>query len=90
VRVYNRVLSSNEVAQLYAIESGQPFSVLKAVTVQDYSLYVGSNYQVQMSSDLISWTNYGGVVTATSSYWLSTNFWFVGNWNQLFFRLVQQ
>jgi hypothetical protein len=90
VRIYNRALSSNEVAQLYAIELSPPLSLLKAVTVQDYSLIPGSNYQVQVSVDLINWTNQGSVFTPTSSYWLSTNFWFVANWNQFFFRLVPQ
>jgi hypothetical protein len=90
IRIYNRALSSDEVAQLYAIESGQSLSLIKAVTLQDYSLDVGTNYQLQVSSDLINWTNQGAVFTATSSYWLSTNYWNVANWNQLFFRVVQQ
>ena len=90
MRIYNRYLSSNEVAQLYALESGQSLSLIKAVTLQDYNLAVGSNYQIQVSSDLINWTNQGFVFTATSSYWQSTNYWQVANWNQLFFRLIQQ
>jgi hypothetical protein len=83
-------LSSNEVAQLYAIELSPPLSLLKAVTVQDYSLTVGSNYQVQVSGDLVNWTNQGSAFTATSSYWQSTNYFDVQNWNQLFFRLLPQ
>lgn len=90
VRIYKRALSSSEVYQLYALESGQEVSLIKAVTLQDYSLTVGSNYQVQVSTDLINWTNQGPVFTATSSYWQSTNYWQVANWNQLFFRIVQQ
>jgi hypothetical protein len=90
VRIYKRALSSTEVYQLYALESGQGLSLIKAVTLQDYSLTVGSNYQVQVSSDLINWTNQGPVFTATSSYWQSTNYWQVANWNQLFFRLERQ
>jgi hypothetical protein len=65
-------------------------SLIKALTLQDYSLNVGSNYQVQVSADLINWTNQGAVFTATSAYWQATNYWLVANWNQLFFRLVQQ
>jgi hypothetical protein len=87
-RIYNRALATNEVAQLYAIESAPPLIISKAVYLQDYSLSVGSNYQVQASSDLINWTNQGSVFTATSSYWQSTNVWSVANWNQLFFRVV--
>ena len=90
VRIFNRALSASEVAQLYSIDSGQTLSLIKAVTLQDYSLNVGTNYQLQVSSDLINWTNQGAVFTATSSYWLSTNYWNVANWNQLFFRVVQQ
>jgi hypothetical protein len=90
IRIYNRALSSNEIAQLYAIESGPALSVVKAVTVQDYSLFVGSNYQLQVSSDLVNWTNQGPVFTATSSYFLSSNYWIVADWNQLFFRLLPQ
>ena len=90
VRIYKRALSSSEVYQLYGLESGQGLSLIKAVTLQDSSLTVGSNYQVQVSSDLINWTNQGSVFTATSSYWQSTNYWQVANWNQLFFRILQQ
>ena len=90
IRIYNRSLTSTEVAQLYAIESGQSLTLIKAVTLQDASLNVGSNYQVQVSSDLINWTNQGSVFTAASSYWRSTNYWDVENWNQLFFRLLPQ
>lgn len=90
IRVYDRALSSNEVSQLYAIESGQTLSIIKAVTLQDYSLIVGSNYQLQASCDLINWTNQGPAFTATSPFWEATNYWNVANWNQLFFRLVQQ
>ena len=86
--IYNRALATNEVAQLYAIESAPPLIISKAVYLQDYSLSVGSNYQVQASSDLINWTNQGSPFTATSSYWQSTNYWGVANWNQLFFRVV--
>jgi hypothetical protein len=86
-RIYNRALSTNEMAQLYAIESGPPFQINKAVYLSDNSLYVGSNYQVQVSTDLINWTNSGSPFTAISSYWQSTNYWNVANWNQLFFRL---
>jgi len=89
IRIYNRPLSSTEVAQLYAIESS-PLNVQKAVYVNTYSLCITSNYQLQVSRDLINWTNYGGIFTATNNYWQSTNYWPVADWNQLFFRLVQQ
>jgi hypothetical protein len=89
VRIYNRALSSNEVAQLFALESvSSPIvNIQKAVYLTVNNLHSGSNYQVQASSDLINWTNQGSVFTATSSNWQSTNYWNVSNWNQLFFRL---
>jgi hypothetical protein len=73
------------------IESIPPvLLVSKAVFLQSYTLNVGSNYEIQASSDLINWTNQGSVFTPTSSSWQSTNVWPVADWNQLFFRLVQQ
>jgi hypothetical protein len=89
VRVYNRALSSSEVAQLYSIESGL-LNIQKAVYLNTCNLSVGSNYVLQLSSDLVNWTNYGGVFTATNTYWQSTNYFDVQNWNQLFFRLLPQ
>lgn len=90
IRIYNRALSSNEVAQLYAIESAPIVNIQKAVYLTSNNLWTGSNYQVQASSDLINWTNQGSVFTATNSFWRSTNYWDVANWNQLFFRLQLQ
>jgi hypothetical protein len=87
VRIYNVTLSSNEVAQLYAYESGPILNIQKAVYLTVINLWPGSNYQVQASSDLINWTNQGSVFTATTNYWRSTNYWDVENWNDLFFRL---
>ena len=90
VRIYNRALSINEVAQLFAFESIPIVNVRKAVYLDSSNLRAGTNYQVQVTSDLINWTNFGAVFTATNSYWRSTNYWDVANWNQLFFRLHQQ
>jgi Concanavalin A-like lectin/glucanases superfamily len=90
VRFYNRALSTNEVAQLYALESAPIISIQKAVYLTSSNLWAGTNYQVQASTDLLNWTNQGSVFTATNSSWRSTNYWDVANWNQLFFRLQQQ
>ena len=90
VRIYNRALSTNEVAQLYAMESTPIVNIQKAVYLTSNNLWAGTNYQVQASTDLINWTNQGSVFTATNSTWHSTNYWDVANWNQLFFRLQQQ
>lgn len=90
VRIFNRALNSNEVAQLYAYESGYILNINKAVYLSSDNLNVGGNYQIQASLDLINWTNQGSVFTAASASWQSTNYWPVANWNQLFFRVVQQ
>jgi hypothetical protein len=90
VRIYNRAMSANEVAQLYAYESGYILNINRAVFLSSDNLNIGLNYQVQVSSDLANWTNQGSVFTASSSIWQSTNYWPVANWNQLFFRVVQQ
>jgi trimeric autotransporter adhesin len=87
VRVYNRALSSTEVAQLYVLESAPVVNIQKAVYLTSSNLKVGTNYQVQVSSDLVNWTNFGSVFTATTNTWRSTNYWDVANWNQLYFRL---
>jgi hypothetical protein len=64
VRVYNRALSSDEVRQLYESEAGPQVSLLKAVVPTFTYLFVGTNYQLQVSSDMSSWTNQGPVFTA--------------------------
>jgi hypothetical protein len=87
VRIYNRALSPDEVAQLYAIESAPMLSVGKAVYLTSTNLWVGTNYQVQVSTDLNTWTNYGASFTATNSSWHSANYWDVDDWGELFFRL---
>ena len=59
----------------------------KAVWVGLSNLQIGSNYQIQVSTDLLNWTNSGTVFTVTNSCWHSPNYWDVDNWSQLFFRV---
>ena len=87
LRIYNRALTANQVAQLYVLESPLTLNVRKAVYLDSPNLSVGTNYQVQVTSDLVNWTNFGTAFTATNSSWRTTNYWDVDNWNQLFFRL---
>ena len=87
VRVYNRAFSSNEVSQLYEIEGMTLLSLKKAIYPESPNLRVGSNYQLQVSSNMETWTNYGQPFTATNSYWRASNYWDVETWNKLFFRL---
>lgn len=87
IRLYDRALSSNEVAQLYAIESPVPLNIRKAVYVDSPALNIGTTYQLQLSSDLNTWTNHGAAFTATNAVWRSAEYWDVDNWHQVFFRL---
>jgi hypothetical protein len=95
VRIYNRALCSNEVSQLYQIESGitnvppPVVNINKAVWLSFSNLVVGTNYQVQVSTNLSStFTNYGSPFSATNSSMPYPAYWNVSDWNQLFFQLV--
>jgi hypothetical protein len=87
VRIYNRALSTNEVTQLYSVESGPRVSFVKAFTVDYFNLTLGSNYQLQVSGDFTNWTNSGAPFTATSVNYSNTNYQRIDNWAKLFFRL---
>jgi hypothetical protein len=90
VRIYNRALTPTEVAQLYTIEAPSSLTIHKAVYVDTAALAVGTNYQLQVSSDLTNWTNQGAPFTASNNFWRSANYWDVENFNELFFRLLPQ
>jgi hypothetical protein len=91
IRIYNRALSTNEVAQLYAFESqpaGAPIVVLKKAVIPSFSnLYPGSKYQLQVSGDLTTWTNSGLLFTPTNPVMDYPQSFNVNNWNALYFRL---
>jgi len=87
-RIYNRALSSNEVQQLYQYESTPQVALLQAVSPSFSNLSLGTNYQLQVSTNLNgSFTNCGSAFTATNSSMTYPQFFNVANWNQLFFRL---
>jgi hypothetical protein len=58
-----------------------------AVTPSFNHLLLGTNYQLQVSSDFTTWTNQGSPFTATNSSIIYPQYFDVDNWNQLFFRL---
>ena len=87
VRIYNRAFSSNEVSQLYIIESGPRVSLIKAVKPSFSNLTIGANYQLQVSGNLNTWTNQGSPFTATNTSGVYPQYWDVDDWSQLFFRL---
>ena len=87
VRMYNRALSTNEVQQLYAFESQPLITLRKAVSPSFTDLYPGTNYQLQVSTDLNTWTNSGSPFAATNAVMAYPQYFDVGDWGQLFFRL---
>lgn len=87
VRIYNRALSEWEIQQLYQYASGPTVTLLKAVEPSFFNLSVGTNYQLQVSTDLINWTNQGVAFSATNTSIVYPQYWNVDDWAQLFFRL---
>ncbi len=93
MRVYNRALSPDEVAQLHALESVQTaprVDLVKAVKPSFSNLAAGTNYQLQVSAGLNIWTNHGTPFTATNTSMVYPQYWDVDNWGSLFFRLLAQ
>lgn len=90
IRVYNRELSADEVAQLYMVELGGAVSLRKAVYLESDNLLVGSTYKIQQSLDMTNWVDSGPTFQATNYLWRSTNYWDVGEWEQYFWRLQKQ
>jgi hypothetical protein len=88
VRIYNRALATNEVSQLYAIESAPIVGLAYAVKPTFSNLAIGTNYQLQVSTSLTgTFTNSGSPFTATNSTMAYPQYFDVANWNQFFFRL---
>jgi hypothetical protein len=50
-------------------------------------LIPGANYQLQVSNDLITWTNQGSPFASTGSTMVYPQYWDVDNLSQLFFRV---
>ena len=89
LRIYNRALAPAEIQQLYAYDSGPRLSLFQlenpAVVPLLYNLAIGTNYQLQVSGDLKTWTNEGSTFTASSNSILFPRYF--DNPSQLFFRL---
>ncbi|MCW5550624.1 MAG: LamG domain-containing protein [Verrucomicrobiae bacterium] len=86
-RVYNRALSAFEVNELHTIESGPRVNLIKAVKPSFSILTLTTNYQLQVSGDLSTWTNHGTPFAATNTSMAYPQYWNVDNWGSLFFRL---
>jgi len=87
VRVFSRALSDTEVKQLYTYEAGPRVNLIKAVKPSFTGLSIGTDYLLQVSGDLNSWTNQGSAFLATNTSMVYPQYWDVDNWGQLFFRL---
>jgi hypothetical protein len=61
--------------------------VAKAFSPTFSNLSLGTNYQMQVSSNMSTWTNQGSPFTATNANMVYPQYWDVDNWNSLFFRL---
>lgn len=82
VRIYNRALSGQEIAELMLSPN---VNIAKAIRLDFQYLIVGTNYQLQTSSDLNTWTNIGLPFSATAT--TNSQYLDVGNGNS-FFRLT--
>jgi hypothetical protein len=66
---------------------GVQIGILQAVIPIFSSLSIGSNYQLQASADLSTWTNEGPAFAATNSTMIYPQYFNVISWTQLYFRL---
>ncbi len=66
---------------------GLQIGLIEAVAPSFSDLSIGANYQLQVSADLVNWTNQGAVFTATNPTSIYPQYFNVAIWNSLFFRL---
>ena len=59
----------------------------KAVKPTFSGLTLTTNYQLQISSDMNTWINYGSPFTATNTVMAYPQYWDVDDWGRLFFQL---
>jgi len=68
---------------------GLQVGLLQAVVPSFFDLLIGTNYQLQASSNLINWTNQGSVFTATNPTSQYPGYFLLNSGNQLYFRAQQ-
>ena len=66
---------------------GLQVALIKAVKPSFLNLSLGSNYQMQISTDMSTWSNYGAAFTATNTSMVYPQYFDVDNWNSLLFRV---
>jgi hypothetical protein len=62
LRVYSRALSAAEIRQLYALETLPRLGILReqgGLRLHEMNLFVGTNYQLETSRDLLLWSDWG-------------------------------
>ena len=64
--------------------------LIKAVKPALSNLVVGAFYQLQVSPNLVTWTNHGPPFVATNSIMQYPQYWDVDHWHRLFFRARAQ
>jgi hypothetical protein len=62
--------------------------LMQAVEPAFSNLLIGTNYQLQVSGYVGTWTNQGAPFTATNNSMTYPQYFNVSNWQQLFFRLT--
>lgn len=62
-------------------------TLVRAVKPMFSALFLGTNYQLQVSTDLTTWTNQGVPFVATNDVMEYPQYFDVDNWGQLFFRV---
>jgi hypothetical protein len=65
---------------------GLQVDLAKAVKPSFSDLLIGTNYQLQLSADLVTWTNQGSPFTATAPTMVYPQY-FDADWGSLFFRV---
>lgn len=87
VRIYDRALSSAEVASLYNYKPQPTLALMKAVKPYLQNLSLGTNYQLQISNSSWQWTDHGSPFVATNEVMTYPEYFEVATWNELFFRV---
>lgn len=87
VRIYNRALSASEIEQLFGYEVNPRITLLRAVNPRFDNLITGLKYQLQLSADLLAWTNQGPAFVATNTTMIYPQSWLTEDYDRLYFRL---
>jgi hypothetical protein len=85
--LWSQSSKTNLVQPLAVYEYGPRVGLMKAVKPWFSNLTPTTNYQLQLSADMNTWTNHGSAFTATNTSMIYPQYWDVDNWSSLFFRV---